>query len=173
MSSGLIVSASIASGLKDAVSARDLEQGIIARLQNGAIKIGGDTVSVANIEQVRGSSFADRIIGDLMDNRLEGFAGADYIAGGDGDDYIHGGTGFDELSGGGGDDRLLGSAGDDIIEGNGGADTLLGGKGDDRQFGGSENDLLRGQSGYRFVIRQLYHDRREVTVIAWREVGAG
>jgi 23S rRNA C2498 (ribose-2'-O)-methylase RlmM len=29
-------------------------------------------------------------------------------------------------------------------------------------------DLLRGQSRYSWSIKQLYHDRREVTVMAWR-----
>lgn len=66
------------------------------------------------IEQVIGSSFADRIRGDALSNSLDGDAGADTLFGASGNDVIVGGEGNDLLLGGLGADRLDGGLGRDF-----------------------------------------------------------
>lgn len=53
-----------------------------------------------NIEEVRGSEFADTLTGDAMANSLEGRGGDDILIGGDGADKLYGGSGNDTLDGG-------------------------------------------------------------------------
>jgi len=98
--------------------------------------------------------FSDRasienVIGTPFDDKLVGNAGPNVLSGGDGDDT---------LLGGGGNDTLLGGAGDDLMSGGPGADTLDGGPGNDTvtyaadplpvrvTFDGNAND---GESGER------------------------
>ncbi len=52
-------------------------------------------IAVATIENVRGTEYGDRLIGDSNANQLDG---------GDGNDVLNGGTGADTLIGGAGDD---------------------------------------------------------------------
>lgn len=63
----------------------------------------GDTLT--SIENVIGSEFADVLIGDAADNRLEGGRDADTLIGGEGDDTLIGGRGADILQGGDGIDK--------------------------------------------------------------------
>lgn len=65
----------------------------------------GDTWT--SIENLIGTRGADRIGGDLTNNRLTGAAGADVIAGAGGFDTLEGGDGIDTLSGGSGNDAFL------------------------------------------------------------------
>jgi Ca2+-binding RTX toxin-like protein len=83
----------------------------------------GITVSLAappagtilrNIENLRGSSGADRLSGDSQANVLSGLAGNDVLFGMDGQDTLLGGDGNDTLDGGAGADRLVGGAGVDL-----------------------------------------------------------
>lgn len=79
--------------------------GVIASLANPSINIGdakGDTYS--SVENLSGSSYADRLIGDGKTNVLNGGAGDDLLEGGDGDDVLIGGIGADRLIGGNGSD---------------------------------------------------------------------
>lgn len=69
----------------------------------------GDVLT--GVENVRGSSFSDILIGSHNDNRLLGGAGADTLLGLNGDDYLAGGTNVfggdgDFLSGGAGADTF-------------------------------------------------------------------
>ncbi|MCB1473932.1 MAG: hypothetical protein KDJ68_13895, partial [Rhodobiaceae bacterium] len=72
----------------------------------------GDTDVAFDVEDIRGSVFADMIIGNSQANRLRGEAGIDDIDGKDGDDIIQGGTGADSLTGGNGSDTFVFAAGD-------------------------------------------------------------
>ena len=60
------------------------------------------TYRISNIEEVRGSSASDTLIGDAGDNVLRGGGGADSLDGGAGDDRLWGGGGADMLDGGAG-----------------------------------------------------------------------
>jgi len=107
----------------------------------------GGTDRLSNVEDVRGSGFADRIAGDRADNRLEGNAGQDSLAGRGGADVLQGGTAGDGLRGGPGADVLRGERGADLLDGGRGADSLDGGAGPDVLIGGPGNDLLTGGRG--------------------------
>lgn len=69
--------------------------------------------TVKNVENVTGSVYADRLIGNSLVNRLIS------------------GSGNDALDGAGGSDYLSGDAGNDIIDGGADADTMNGGTGND------------------------------------------
>ncbi len=64
----------------------------------------GDTF--INIENVKGTSHNDFIIGDAQDNVLDGGAGNDRLRGDDGNDTIIGGLGEDDMRGGAGTDEV-------------------------------------------------------------------
>lgn len=68
------------------------------------------------IENLRGGSFADLLVGDAGQNALEGLAGNDTLLGGRGDDTLSGGDGDDRMVGGLGADAFLGGAGFDIAD---------------------------------------------------------
>jgi len=73
----------------------------------------GDTYD--GIENLRGSAFADTLIGDLSINEILGGAGDDTIDGGGGNDTITGGAGNDTLTGGSGIDTFIVDAGSDTM----------------------------------------------------------
>ncbi|HMU63157.1 MAG: calcium-binding protein [Nitrosomonas sp.] len=73
------------------------------------------------------------IIGDELDNLLEGNNGTD--------DH-------DEIEGSAGNDRLLGLNGNDTLDGDEGNDDLNGGEGTDKLFGGLGDDILRAGFGH-------------------------
>jgi hypothetical protein len=106
------------------------------------------------VENVKGTSQADLITGNGLNNVIEGFDGNDEIYGHDGNDTIYGGAGNDRLFGNIGScncavndsDTIFGEYGDDEISGEGSADFLNGGFGVDSVIGG-------GQSGDIIVDR--------------------
>jgi Ca2+-binding RTX toxin-like protein len=89
--------------------------------------------TLKNIENVTGSRFADRLIGNEKANG---------ILGSDGDDIIEGNAGDDVLFGGAGNDRLIGGDGNDFLDGGTGNDTMLGGNGDDTYLVDSTADTV-------------------------------
>lgn len=101
------------------------------------------------IENGRGGSGNDTIVGNNAANTLVGGAGNDTLIGGLGMDTIYGGYGADTIEGGADDDTLIG---------NNGADTIHGGDGDDTIGGGTENDTLYGDSGNDFIYSQQQDD---------------
>jgi len=130
----------------------------------------GDTLS--GIEDLRGSAFADTLIGDDGANALLGSSGDDLISGGAGDDLLQGGTGADTLIGGDGIDTAdyanssaaiaidlaAGTAsggeaegdvlsGIEIIQGSGQDDLIRGDDGANRLRGGEGADTLDGGAG--------------------------
>ena len=71
----------------------------------------GDTDTLVNIEELRGSRFDDILIGDNNDNRIDGERGDDRIEGGGGNDDLRGDDGNDQIFGGNGDDTIRGGDG--------------------------------------------------------------
>jgi Ca2+-binding RTX toxin-like protein len=132
-------------------------QGATANLLTGTATDGwGNKDTLAGIENLWGSSFADSFTGDNNSNSLTGNAGNDTLDGGAGNDNLNGGDGKDTLLGGDGDDYVTGNAGNDAIQGGAGndslhgddgRDTLVGGDGNDYLFGGAGNDSIDGGAG--------------------------
>jgi len=106
----------------------------------GGVNIDGGTETFTSIENLKGGSGSDIVIGDDGDNRLDGHIGGDTIQGGLGNDILIGGAGDDSLDGGSGllDVALFSGKKDDytidtvngrvidnnITDGNDGTDTV-------------------------------------------------
>ncbi len=103
--------------------------------------------SLQSIENIWGSSYSDRLIGNHVANMLFGRGGNDEIDGGRGNDSIWGHAGADELKGDSGNDKVYGGGDDDYLMGDAGNDMLMGGAGDDVLDGGSGHDILEGGMG--------------------------
>ena len=88
-----------------------------------------------NFENVVGTAFNDRIIGDKGDNVLSGQDGEDRLVGRGGDDTLVGNKGNDKMFGGRGEDLLIWNNGD-------GSDLMDGGKGYDIQQVNFDTDLV-------------------------------
>ncbi|MEO0830058.1 MAG: matrixin family metalloprotease, partial [Pseudomonadota bacterium] len=141
----------------------DLGGGGVSYIEDGrsGFAIGKDV----EIERAAGGRGKDTILGNALDNKLEGrnngdeisgFDGSDTILGGNGNDLllgnngpdlIQGGKGKDEIFGGRGSDTLLGNRDDDFIDGGSNDDTIDGGLGNDTVIGGNGDDLLEGGGG--------------------------
>ena len=87
--------------------------------------------SATSIEHIYGGSGNDILIGNGLNNTLNGYEGDDVLSGGDGNDTLNGGAGNDKLYGGAGADTLDGGDGNDTLYGESGNDTLVGGAGND------------------------------------------
>jgi len=93
-------------------------QGIDADLQTQlVIDTFGDTDTLIDVEDVRGSIFDDTITGNQFRNELEGEDGNDSLVGNDGNDRLDGRNGNDTLDGGVGGDFLQPGSGADVIFG--------------------------------------------------------
>jgi Ca2+-binding RTX toxin-like protein len=111
---------------RDTVAYSSATSGVWASLVSRSGNVGqanGDTY--ISIENLTGSSHADRLTGDNDRNVLRGLGGDDFIFGNGGNDTIDGGAGRDFLSGGDGNDRITGGRGNDTIDGGRGWDTAL------------------------------------------------
>jgi Ca2+-binding RTX toxin-like protein len=121
-----------------------------------------DTIAITGvIENVTGSEFDDRIIGNRSANVIRGLGGNDVLDGFDGDDAIYGGAGDDWLRGDRGNDYLAGDEGNDRLDGHQGDDELSGGEGNDLLMGQAGDDLLRGGEGDDWLKGQAGSDRLE------------
>ncbi|MGQ3280015.1 MAG: hypothetical protein ACT6WE_26215, partial [Shinella sp.] len=92
----------------DTVSYVSTTAGVVASLIKPGLNKGdaiGDTYS--SIENLTGSSYADKLTGDAKSNVIDGGAANDLLSGGAGNDRLIGGLGFDDLYGGAGSDRFV------------------------------------------------------------------
>jgi Ca2+-binding RTX toxin-like protein len=103
----------------------------------------GDTL--AGIESVYGTRFADTLIGDDAANNLTGNGGADHLVGGGGSDALQGSGGVLWLEGGAGNDSLTAGqdAGGSLLDGGPGDDTLAANTAGGIFIGGDGLDVVR------------------------------
>jgi V8-like Glu-specific endopeptidase len=89
------------------------------RTTSVVVNLGANTATstggVYNIENVKGGSGHDWLVGDDKDNILYGLGGNDILDGRGGDDSLYGGNGDDRLKGGDGADLLNGGAGNNTF----------------------------------------------------------
>jgi Ca2+-binding RTX toxin-like protein len=90
---------------------------------------GHDTL--VGVENVRGSSHGNVMVGDEHANVLIGGIGMDRLVGGAGDDRLVAGNANDVALGGAGHDTLIGGSGADVLMGGGSADIVQGNRGAD------------------------------------------
>jgi len=140
----------------DCADYSDASGGVQAYLTMGSVTGVTGTDVLINMENLTGSAFDDRLVGDAGVNILRGGAGNDILKTKGGDDTVYGETGNDTITGdtgnetlwgGDGDDILSGLSGTDYLSGGAGADYLYGGQGTDTLDGGAGNDKLRGNLG--------------------------
>lgn len=142
----------------DTADYSDALGGVAVYLQYSGRNVGGGEGrdSFISIENLTGSAYADRLIGDTADNVFVGGGGNDIIKGkggddifygGDGDDVMRGDSGVDLFYGEAGSDTLLGLDGNDMLDGGVGIDYLYGGLASDNLSGGDGGDFLRGNRG--------------------------
>ncbi len=103
-------------GTADLASYEDAKAGVYVRLDTGAGYTGAAAGDVLiGIEHLRGTIYADFLVGDGNFNRIEGgrgddivfgLGGIDLLYGGDGNDHIWGGTDWDYIYGGEGFDYV-------------------------------------------------------------------
>ena len=138
----------------DTASYAQAEGDVSVYLEWTGLDVGGGegADSLISIENLTGSDFDDRLVGDSESNVLTGGAGNDRLIGKGGDDILLGEAGIDALIGETGSDELDGGADRDYLYGNLGEDRLYGGAGDDNLHGGSGAGLLDGASDV-FIYR--------------------
>ncbi|EFH1643304.1 RTX toxin hemolysin HlyA [Escherichia coli] len=118
-----------------------------------------ETDNLYSVEELIGTTRADKFFGSKFTDIFHGADGDDLIEGNDGNDRLYGDKGNDTLSGGNGDDQLYGGDGNDKLIGGAGNNYLNGGDGDDELqvqgnslaknvlSGGKGNDKLYGSEG--------------------------
>jgi len=101
------------------------------------------------IENAKGGTAGDQIVGNTGNNLLEGNSG---------NDTLYGGNGRDEMHGGGNDDLLLGNRGEDTLWGGGDQDTLFSGLDNDLLYGGDGTDRLQADTGQDLLFGNRGND---------------
>lgn len=99
-----------------------------------------------------GTENGDLVLGNSIDNFIDGGNGNNVIFGGAGNDIILTGSGDDVISGGDGDDTIEAGGGDNVISGGAGNDYVSAAEGDDVISGGDGDDQLYAGDGDNFVI---------------------
>ncbi|WP_321447173.1 hypothetical protein [uncultured Cohaesibacter sp.] len=131
--------------------------GVTVNLITGkAIDGFGDTDTLSSIEEVRGTDYADTLIGAAAGERLRGEDGDDTLRGNGGDDVLEGGNGADRLIGGAGIDIMTGNNGDDIYYVNAYGDTV-----NEVAFQGI--DLVISSSNYNLKANSQYIENITLT----------
>ncbi len=101
---------------RDTATYEDSTVGVEVSLKTGKGKFGtaeGDTL--VDVEDLYGSAYDDKLIGNIGDNTLNGAGGNDTLKGGGGADYLVGGDGNDVLEIDGTDDTADGGEGIDTL----------------------------------------------------------
>lgn len=107
------------------------------------------------------------IIGNNLDNTLNGTSGSDLIVAKDGDDVINAGAGNDIINAGAGNDIInagsgndlvIAGSGNDIVDAGSGDDFIIAGSGNDVIDGGLGNDIIFGDSGNDTIMFSQGHD---------------
>jgi Ca2+-binding RTX toxin-like protein len=132
-----------------------------------------DVVAGQNLNGLElGGTKGVTVVGNAIDNRVKGSAGADVMALLDGRDWAQGGEGADVLSGGGGHDQLFGGKGKDLLNGGIGDDRLTGGAGADRFVAGQGRDIITDfsmESDDQFAFREWRLDGLLDDLQDWRD----
>ena len=103
-------------GTADLASYEDAKAGVYVRLDTGAGYTGAAAGDVLiGIEHLRGTIYADFLVGDANFNRIEGGRGDDIVFGLGGIDLLYGGDGNDHLWGGTDWDYIYGGEGFDYV----------------------------------------------------------
>ncbi|MBX7539722.1 reprolysin-like metallopeptidase [Qipengyuania sphaerica] len=136
----------------DSASYADAAGGVFINLRaagaQDTLSAGIDTL--VSIENLVGSGFRDRLVGDDGANRVDagdgddrvyGYGGRDVLVLEEGNDRAWGGSDDDRIYGQDGKDRIYGDDGDDRLYGQDGNDTLIGGAGNDEMVGGTGDDI--------------------------------
>ncbi|WP_280939903.1 MULTISPECIES: putative Ig domain-containing protein [Hyphomicrobiales] len=97
--SGGIPGRGVIVNLSASVITADIGAGSTVVAAASAIDTYGATDTLISIENVRGTSNADHIVGDGQSNTIFSRGGADIVIGGAGSDFLHGGGGADTLDG--------------------------------------------------------------------------
>jgi len=107
-------------------------------LRNGAFSTIGTT---ANNVSIAAAVIQGGIVVNLIEN-AKGGSGDDTIVGNSGANYMNGQTGHDSLKGGAGSDTLTGGSGDDVLNGGFGVDDMIGGAQDDTYLVNNAQDSI-------------------------------
>ena len=91
--------------------------GVVVSLAAGTASGADGDDTLSNIENVRGSDFADTLEGDDQANEIQARNGDDLLRGLGGNDRLFGDAGNDTIEGGAGNDTIVGGAGHDILDG--------------------------------------------------------
>ncbi|MEH6405086.1 MAG: calcium-binding protein, partial [Sneathiella sp.] len=149
-----------------------LENGINVNLETGIVLNDGygDQDTLTSIEEVRGSSYDDIIVGSANSDNLKGRDGEDTLIGGDGDDWLLGGADADTMDGGVGYDAvqyfdmgagitaIMTGSGNGTVQHDGVMDTLIniekihGSDFNDSLTGGTDNDDFYAEGGNDTLI---------------------
>ena len=164
----------------DTADYRGTDAGVTVNLAAGTASGDAGSDTLVGIENVRGSTYADVIIGDAGDNVIRGREGNDTLEGGAGFDVaeytqatgamvvnlatgtVSGPDGADTLSafegvsGSAYGDTLTGSAGDNTLQGNAGDDRLEGGAGvDTAVYEGVAATFSFARSGTQWILHDV------------------
>ncbi|ORE90070.1 hemolysin-type calcium-binding protein [Aurantimonas sp. 22II-16-19i] len=159
----------------DTASYQGSNAGVVVNLGNGTGRFGhaaGDTL--ASIEGVLGSNFADTLLGNSGANTLNGGGGNDVVRGYAGNDRLFGGAGNDQLDGGFNADTLRGGAGNDTLAGGAGGDFLDGEAGNDTITGDADGarDIIGGGAGVDTLDYSAITSAINVNLVAGFATGA-